>query len=746
MGTLAYRVPKGLRRRLLPGDRVRVPLGQRRVIGVVDRLEAVRDRELRNVMEVLDEAPVLDEELLRLCRWVADYYVAPLGLVIRAALPPGLMGGRANGGEGPTARTRRVIRLVSDLPTLAARDELFGRSPRQREAFETLETLGGQSATAHMSGQLGFSRTVLQGLVAKGVAEVADEVVTRDPFSDFEPTTTERFTPTHAQATVIRALLEETAAPTPRVALLHGVTGSGKTLVYLEVLETIVRERERSAIVLVPEISLTPQAVERFRGRFGDDVAVLHSGLSAGERYDAWRALRGGEKRIAIGARSAVFAPVRDLGLIILDEEHEGSYKQSDTPRYHARSVAVMRARLSGCPCILGSATPAIESWDNARRDRYRLLELPERVTQQDLPRVELVDLRAEADAREAGAREADTPGSPRIFSSRLATAIRARLDRDEQVILLLNRRGYATFVQCFECGKVWTCDSCSVSLTYHRRRGRLVCHHCGFEADPPERCDGCGVPGPTFTGIGTEQVERRLGELYPEARVERMDLDTTGTKWAHFEILERFRRREVDILLGTQMIAKGLDFPGVTLVGVVNADTGLNLPDFRASERTFQLLEQVAGRAGRGADPGEVLVQTVRPQHLALRAAAAHDYVGFAEQELEDRREPGYPPHRRLANLVISGRREEQVADAASELAEWTRRLIQAHALEGIDVIGPAPCPIDRLRERWRWHFLLKSDTAPALGAVLRFLAERKGRTDRQIRIEIDRDPEALL
>lgn len=746
MGTLAYRIPDRLRGRLRPGDRVRVPLGRRLAIGVVDRVRSGRDRELRDVLEVLDESPVLDEDLLRLCRWIADYYVAPLGLVIRAALPPGLMGGRTNERDGPAVRTRRVIRLVRDLPTLAARDELFGRTPRQREAFETLETLGGQSATAHMSGQLGFSRTVLQGLVSKGVAELADEAVTRDPFSDFEPRPAERLEPTAAQAVVIRALLDMAAAPEPGVALLHGVTGSGKTLVYLEVLEAIVRERGRSAIVLVPEISLTPQTVERFRGRFGDDVAVLHSGLSDGERHDAWRALRAGDKRIAIGARSAVFAPVPDLGVIILDEEHESSYKQSDTPRYHARSVAVMRGRLSGCPCLLGSATPAIESWDNARRGRYRLLELPERVTRQDLPSVELVDLRTETDARDPETRGPEAPEGPCILSSRLDAAIRKRLGRDEQVILLLNRRGYATFVQCYECGKVWSCRSCSVSLTYHRRRGRLVCHHCGFEVAPPDRCDGCGAPGPTFTGIGTEQVERRLGELLPTARVERMDLDTTGTKWAHFEILERFRRREVDILLGTQMIAKGLDFPGVTLVGVVNADTGLNLPDFRASERTFQLLEQVAGRAGRGTDPGEVLVQTARPQHFALRTAAAHDYGGFAEQELEDRRDPGYPPHRRLANLVISGLREEQVADTATDLAEWTRRLIAAREIGGIDVIGPAPCPIDRLRERWRWHFLLKADTPAALGAVLRFLAESRGRTDRRIRIEIDRDPEALL
>ncbi|MGH7541735.1 MAG: replication restart helicase PriA, partial [Gemmatimonadota bacterium] len=292
----------------------------------------------------------------------------------------------------------------------------------------------------------------------------------------------------------------------------------------------------------------------------------------------------------------------------------------------------------------------------------------------------------------------------------------------------------------------VWSCRSCSVSLTYHRRRGRLVCHHCGFERPTPDRCEGCSAAGPSFTGIGTEQVERRLGELFPAARLARMDLDTTGSKWAHFEILERVGRREVDVLLGTQMIAKGLDFPAVTLVGVVNADVGLNLPDFRASERTFQLLEQVAGRAGRGADPGEVLVQTARPRHFALQAAATHDYAGFAARELEDRREPGYPPHRRLANIVLSGPQEEGVAEAAEELADWTRRLIASQRLDGIEVVGPAPCPIDRLRDRWRWHFLLKADDPGTLGAVLRYLADRKGRADERLRVEIDRDPEALL
>ncbi|MDH3732119.1 MAG: primosomal protein N', partial [Gemmatimonadota bacterium] len=471
------------------------------------------------------------------------------------------------------------------------------------------------------------------------------------------------------------------------------------------------------------------------------------SGLSDGERFDAWRALREGRKRVAIGARSAVFAPMRDLGVIVVDEEHESTYKQSDTPRYHARSVAIMRGRIEGCLCVLGSATPALESWENARRGRYRLLELPERVTGHGLPSVELVDLKT---AGEDERRDADdaAPGErgPLIFSPRLRNAISARMGRGEQAILLLNRRGYATFVECEACGNVWSCRNCSVTLTYHRRRRRLVCHHCGFEAPPPVKCGDCGAPDPRFTGVGTEQVERRITELFPQARVARMDLDTTGSKWAHAEILDAFRDRRLDLLLGTQMIAKGLDFPGVTLVGVINADVGLHIPDFRASERTFQLLEQVAGRAGRGEHEGEVLVQTSRPLHFALGRAAEHDYVGFADRELADREEPGYPPHRRLANIVLSGLREERVAEAAESLAEWTRSLVSERSVEAVEVVGPAPCAIDRLRDRWRWHFLIKADAPGPLGSVLRALAAHRGRSDRSLRVEIDRDPESLL
>ena len=776
LGTLAYEIPDSLAARIGPGSRVMVPLGRRGAVGIVDRLgygehRTEVPRSLKRVSAVLDEEPVADAALLSLCRWLAGYYVAPLGVVLKTALPPGLMGGRAARGEGPREKTERIVRLTGRLETLVERDEAFGRARRQREAYETLETLDGVASVRHMTTRLGFGRSVLEGLVERGLAELDERPVERDPFAGTAPPAP-TLTPTREQTAALETLRGLADAGEGKVALLRGVTGSGKTLVYLELLEGLLA-RGRGAIVLVPEISLTPQTVERFRARFGDRVAVLHSGLSDGERFDAWNALREGRKRIAIGPRSAVFAPVRDLGAIVVDEEHDSSYKQSDTPRYHARSVAIVRANLERALCVLGSATPALESWDNALSERYELLQLEHRVTGQGLPRVELIDLRTAIEEARDGATPGDgsapggasvadgsaTPGTrggpgdpapgesgPLIFSPRLAVAIRERLGRGEQAILLLNRRGYATFVECIGCGKVWSCRSCSVSLTYHRRRRRLVCHHCGYEQDPPARCDECGAPDPRFTGVGTEQVERRVAELFPDARVARMDLDTTGTKWAHFEILEAVRRHEIDLLLGTQMIAKGLDFPDVTLVGVINADVGLHLPDFRASERTFQLLEQVAGRAGRGAGPGEVLVQTFRPGHFALERAAAHDYVGFAERELEDRREPGYPPFRRLANLVISGTREERVAEEADRLAEWTRGLVEDRGIEGIDVVGPAPCAIDRLRDRWRWHFLLKAERAATLGAVLRFLAERHGQPSSDLRVEIDRDPESLL
>lgn len=762
------------------GSRVRVPLGRRALIGWVVG-EATGDATvdgIRNVDRVLDDGePGVPAELLRLCRWIAEYYVSPLGLVLQAALPAVLS---RPARPDPAKRTRRVLRLTRELPTLSTRGEIFARAPRQGECYEVLEAAGGESDVAHLVERLSFSQSVLKGLVTKGVAEIVERTVDRDPFTTTAPAQPDSFPLTPAQATAVRQIIGAARGGAgsrsggddpPRPFLLMGVTGSGKTRVYVELLEEVVRRQGRGAIVLVPEIALTPQTVSRFRASFGDRVAVLHSALSDGERYDAWRALRRGTKRIAIGARSAVFAPVADLGAIVVDEEHEASYKQSDNPRYHAREVAVVRARFAGAVCVLGSATPALESYQNARSGKYTLLELPERVAGRALPTVSVVDLRKQSgptppptshlpspSSRRSGREEEEGRGSGSsgartgkrrvILTAPLVDAINDRLRRAEQTILLLNRRGYATFVQCLDCGEVWDCHRCNVSLTYHRTRRRVVCHYCFHEEAPPSRCDRCGSADLSFRGVGTEQVEREVGETFAAARIARMDVDTTSAKWSHHDILERVERREIDILLGTQMIAKGLDFPNVTLVGVVNADVAMNLPDFRASERTFQLLTQVAGRAGRGDRAGEVIVQTALPQHYAIRCALTHDYRGFSQRELDERREPGYPPYTRLANVVISGTDERVVEDVAAEAAGWSRDAIARDASgAAVRLIGPAPCPIDRIRDRWRWHFLLRSASARALGVVCHKLqTEFRPPKKAGLRLILDRDPVTLL
>ncbi len=810
--TFLYRIPDSLTAEIEPGRRVVVPFGRRQLIGWVDEIvDAIpkAPSRIREIIDAPDPAPVLDADLLYLCRWISHYYAAPLGLTFRAALPAALTsesaerltlqpradvalasaserallealqrhkgpvklaGLRKELGSGPWTRTarklaerglltideeapdvkppvrgRQTLTLLSELASLQERDRIFGRATRQRELYEYLESVGGHSDVAHLTEHLGISRSVAHGLVAKGLAALREESVSQELFGS--PPAGSELTPqpTDAQAAAIRSLLEATGQPEPGVFVLRGVTGSGKTLVYIEVLRELVTQRGLGAIVLVPEISLTPQTLARFRAAFGDDVALLHSALSEGERYAAWAALRRGDKRIVIGARSAVFAPVRNLGAIVIDEEHESSYKQSDpSPRYHARDVAVVRARHGGALCLFGSATPSLESHWNTQTDRWKLLELPERIGARPLPTVHLVDLRDERKRDEPG-RERQTHG-PLVLAPRLREALALRLQRSEQTILLLNRRGYATFVQCRDCGSVRICHQCNVSLTLHRRPPRMVCHHCYHHEPVPEHCPECGSPDLSHRGVGTEQVERVLGEHFADARIARMDVDTTSGKWAHHEILGRVERREVDILLGTQMIAKGLDFPGVTLVGVINADVGLNLPDFRASERTFQLLTQVAGRAGRGAAGGEVIIQTSLPGHYAIRFALTHDYGGFAARELEERSGPSYPPHVRLANLVVSGPNEVRVQEAAERAAGWLGGLLESKGVEDVGLLGPAPCPIDRLRNRWRWHLLLKSRDGNSLGRVLRFFAHRFELPASELRLEIDRDPVSLL
>lgn len=726
------------------GTRVLVPFHRAKRVGWVvgpgrPGSETLR---LRPVTRILDEEPSLPLRLLELAHWIADYYVAPLGLVLRAAVPSVLC---ATAQGPPKVRTHKIVHIATWLESLAERDAAFTRAPRQRAACESLERAAGSMPLASLLDQ-GFGRGVVKALERKGIVEIRDQERVRDPFASTGTEPPPDLVPNPAQAAALKGLVSALDAPAPRPFLLYGVTASGKTLVYIELLKQVVAARGRSGIVLVPEISLTPQTVSRFRAHFGDSVAVLHSGLSDGERYDAWRQLRSGARRIAIGARSAIFAPLPDLGAIIVDEEHESSYKQSDAPRYHARDVAIMRARREGAVCLLGSATPSLESWSNQGAGKFELLRLPERATGVQLPPVRVVDLRERtppgAAPRNGGPRGRPSVMGRTVLSAELSDAIRARLERDEQSILLLNRRGYSSFFQCRECGEVPVCVSCSVSLTYHRATGRLLCHHCRYEEPVPESCHRCRARALSRRGLGTEQVERVVTESFPGARVARMDVDTTARKWAHSEILGRVGRGEVDILLGTQMIAKGLDYPRVTLVGVVDADVGIHLPDFRASERTLQLLSQVAGRAGRGTLGGEVLIQTRMPSHYAIRAACEHDYEGFAERELTERAGPGYPPHTRMVNVIVASPDPEAAASAAEEATDWVERRLRGTP---VMLTGPAPAPIERLKERWRWHFLLRSRSARELGMLTRAFA-KSFRPSSDTRVLIDRDPMALL
>ncbi|CAN5905235.1 primosomal protein N' [soil metagenome] len=740
--TFTYSVPRGLSGNVTPGSRVVVPFRNGNQLGVVIGLAELREgMKVKDIIAAPDDAAIMDEPMLALCRWIADYYVVPLGVALRTALPAALTGADV---PVPPRKKRRVAEITRELTSLLQRDEVFARKPQQRALYELVEALGGRAAVELLKEKLDFSPSVLSSLVKGGLIGVEYETVERDPFLTRERRAPDTHVPTEPQRHAIERLSH--AAP-GHVALLHGVTGSGKTLVYLELLRRVVIEEGKTAIVLVPEIALTPQTVDRFRAVFGDRIAVLHSALSDGERHDAWLALRRGAKRIAVGARSAIFAPLRDLGAIIVDEEHESSYKQGESPRYHAREVAIVRARAEGAVVVLGSATPSLESWSNAQSGKYELLTLPDRAGGATLPRVHVVDLRQDKPKPKPGD-NADADAAFAMAVSRpLEVALGERLAKGEQSILLLNRRGYSAFMQCHTCGDVAVCPNCSISLTYHRTPERLVCHYCLHSEAMHMSCTRCGGLRIRERGMGTQQVERLLSERYPSARIARMDVDTTSGKWAHTEILDRVGAGEVDILLGTQMIAKGLDFANVTLVGVIDADVGINLPDFRASERCFQLLSQVAGRAGRGPKGGEVFIQTRSPSHHAVKCAVTHDYHAFVAEELSGRKNPLYPPYVRIANVVLSGTQEDATARLATRAFAWLHKLLAARPAPGVAVIGPAPCPVERVKNRWRWHVLIKADKPQDLGRVCRYLIERF-EVPKQfgLRMTLDRDPVALL
>lgn len=789
-----YLIPAGMLDRAVPGARTVVPLKRGELIGII---VAVDDEpppgggQARELLAIPHEPVALEPHLLALAHELARYCGAPLGLTLRSMLPGplwgratvlirkngagrhGELGGTAgrlldwlgdHGGEATVAAASRALRMpvwpavdrlqrigavsiesvapslragkrsnrmaviAGESLTLIERNERFSRAPAQRALYETLEQVGGRLEVATLLARAATSSGPLRAMVASGVVRIDLVEAPRDPFAAIAGTP-----PPESLTAAQQVALDQLAGLAPgEDTLLFGVTGSGKTAVYLARLRQIL-DSGRGAILLVPEIALTPQTVSRVRGAFGDEVAVLHSALSDNERADAWRSLRRGERRVAVGARSAVFAPVANLGVIVLDEEHEATYKNSETPRYHARDVARRRARLEGATVILGSATPSLESWAGSASSGRRSV-LPKRISDRPLPPVELVDLRCA---------EMPQPGAV-PWSTRLDDAVRDTLGRDEQVLLLLNRRGWATYVQCRQCGTVVECPACSISMTVHRRPEQLRCHYCDHRCPVPQHCSQCGADTVRQRGAGTQQLEQLVAERFPEARLARMDVDSTGGRWSHHRILDRVGNGEVDILLGTQMIAKGIDFPNVTLVGVVDSDTALHLPDFRASERTFQLIAQVAGRTGRGSRGGVVLVQTRQPEHPALQFAAAHDAEGFLGAELINRRQPPYPPTVALARVVASGTDRRRVDAAIAGLAEWSVGAIAASDSDLV-VLGPAPCPIERIKGAWRSHLLVRGDEN-GLGAWVRTVGPRLGALRHGVRFTLDRDPVSLL
>jgi primosomal protein N' (replication factor Y) len=769
----SYRLPAGAP---VPerGVRVMVPFGSRRVIGVVcGRANGAEGRELKPVLEVVDDAPLAEPPLLDLAEFVADHYLAPPGECYRLVLPPaGVRASRAvirllkPGGaddpllrhlqDGPLRVTALHKRLGRDPQARLARLRLKGvvsveqaidtpgfrelqvavldqesaptRGRAQAEVIERLRAAGGRARVAELVRDRASLRAAVARLAQTGALRIVAERELRSPLG-LPSREAVAVVPTSDQARALAELLPAVESGGFQPFLLHGVTGSGKTEVYFRAVEAAL-ERGRGAILLVPEIGLTPMLVRAARARFGATVSVLHSELGAGERHDEWWRIREGEARVVVGARSAVFAPVPELGLVVVDEEHDGSYKQDESPRYHGRDVAVMRGRLEACAVVLGSATPALESYANARSGKYRELRLPSRVGVQGLPQVEIVDRRAVLRA-----------GGEPILSPPLREALAARLARGEQSLVLLNRRGYATSLLCRECGQEAMCPNCSVSLTLHRT-GRLArCHYCGHEARTPEACASCSGAYLRLTGFGTEKVAEAIAAALPAARVERLDRDRASRRGVLAQTLAAFEAGAIDILVGTQMIAKGHDFPRVTLVGVVDADVGLGIPDFRSGERTFQLLTQVAGRAGRGETAGEVILQTHMPEHYALVHACAQEYEAFFERELEFRRTMGYPPTSALVNLIVRAREEEAGREAVTALGAALR----ARAHGRYRVLGPARAPLARLRQEHRFQVLLKGHRKAMREAVRAALVARYGET-RWPGVAVDVDPLSVL
>lgn len=728
---LDYSIPLHLSERVAIGSRVRVPLKNRSVLGIVTGFsDESQIANLKPILEVLGERPLVPPILLRLAEWMASYYLCSLDAAIRAVLPHAIRS------EKIAPQTIKIVKLIQNLSADEI-ETLSKRAPKQAQVVQTLLTQPEKEISVKkLEEEVGKCHQLLRSLQSAGIIKLVETPIQRDPYGNEQFLQTSQLVLNSEQEKALREILHAVENPaTTKPILLHGVTGSGKTEVYLQIVE-LVLHLGKTAIILIPEISLAPQTVERFKSRFAHlqkEVAVLHSNLSEGQRYDEWFKIQTGAARVVIGARSAIFAPIQNLGIIIVDEEHDTSYKQEETPKYHARDMAVVRSRLEPCAILLGSATPSAESYYNVTIGKYTLLELPHRVDGKKLPIIRIIDMKIQN--KKAGSVQG-------VLSPQLAEAIQNRLDKREQIILFLNRRGHSTSLQCPTCGYVEMCTECSVAMTYHRQDEKLVCHICGQTKRAPKQCAKCGDKGILFFGVGTQKIEEIIRQRFPDARIQRMDSDSMASRDAHRTALSKFRARQIDILIGTQMIAKGLDFPGVTLVGIINADLALYLPDFRASERTFQLLTQVAGRAGRGDVEGEVLVQTYSPENPAIQFARHHDFQGFWEQENEFRRQFGHPPYSRLFLLTLRGKKEN--------LVEFTAKTLRKKLQDGL----PAGCflgesisaPLSKAKGQYRFQILLRSPkNSSALSVHIRNVVANFP-LPQEIILSIDVDPYNLL
>jgi primosomal protein N' (replication factor Y) len=727
-----YSIPAELAGQIDVGSRVQVPFGPRKILGVVTAVaEESGQANLKPIIKVIGAQTLVTPKVLKLARWIGEYYCCAPEIALKSVLPEAVRK------EDAGWRERLLVRVLpfsGEFPKLTKRQQEVWNLVEERRELPLAELLELTKANV----------TAVRRLEDRKLVSISPEVFERDPYARETILATQPILVNPAQAAALEKIKEamsrtpSTFSLQPSTFLLHGVTGSGKTEIYLQALAHLL-EQGKGAIVLVPEIALTPQTVERFKARFSSGklqtlVAVLHSHLSAGERHDEWHKIRQGRARIVIGARSAIFAPVEPLGLIIVDEEHETSYKQEEAPRYHARDVAIMRGQMENAVVVLGSATPSMESFYNCKRGKFTLLELPERVDDQKMPRVRVVDMRQAM---------RDGKGPP-LFSPQLKEAITRRLEGGEQTILFLNRRGYSTSLLCPKCGYVANCPNCSVSLTYHRIDQRLACHICGHNEKVPLVCPEpkCENPAIRFAGTGTQKVEEVLAKLFPKARIKRMDADTMKRKDDYRHVLGDFRAGKIDILVGTQMIAKGLHFPNVTLVGIIYADSALHQPDFRAGERTFQLLTQVAGRAGRGDVEGEVFVQAFTPFHPAIQYARRHDFVGFYEQEIEFREQLKYPPASRVALLTLKGRNEEKVKFSADHLKRELEKKLKA--LKDLVIAGPAPAPLLRAENFYRYQIMLRTRAMSALSRELAIIVQTLTLPD-DVTLAVDIDPVSL-